>query len=192
MIFNSRERKGVLVMLVLIACTIVIPRQLLPREHPFFLLQDMPEVEITTRDTMVKQTPGYSRPAPPPIELNTADSAGLIKVRGIGPYYAGKIIRYRERLGGFHSVRQLKELNMTYFNVDSCQGAFTVNPALIQKRNLDTMSFKAILRHPYLEYEDVQLIMRAKQKYGELSYRLLEEKGILATYKLKKIKPYFR
>lgn len=192
MIFNSRERKGVLVMLVLIACTIVIPRQLLPRDHPFFLLQEMPEVETVPQDTVTGQMSGYSKPMPPPTELNTADSAALIKVRGIGPYYARKIIRYRERLGGFHSVRQLKELNMTYFNIDSCQGAFSVNPALIQKRDLDTMSFKAILRHPYLEYEDVQLIMRAKQKYGELSYRLLEEKGILAPYKLKKIKPYFR
>ena len=57
---------------------------------------------------------------------------------------------------------------------------------------MDSMSFKAILRHPYLEYEDVQLIFNAKRKYGHISIDVLEKQNILAGYKLKKIKPYFK
>ena len=90
------------------------------------------------------------------------------------------------------TARQLKELKMNHFNVDSCAGVFTVDPSKIVKYRLDTMSFKAILRHPYLEYEDVQMIFNAKRKYDSLSFQLLEEKKVLPAYKLKKIKPYFQ
>ena len=44
------------------------------------------------------------------IELNGADSATLVGVRGIGPLTAGRIVRYRERLGGFVRVEQLLEV----------------------------------------------------------------------------------
>ena len=54
------------------------------------------------------------------------------------------------------------------------------------------MSFKAILRHPYLEYEDVQTIFNAKRKYDSISIQLLDGKQVLPAYKLKKIKPYFQ
>ena len=43
--------------------------------------------------------------------LNTADSAALVQLYGIGGYYARKILRYREVLGGsFVDIRQLLEI----------------------------------------------------------------------------------
>jgi len=45
------------------------------------------------------------------IELNKADSAELVKLRGIGPVLAKRIIRYRTSLGGkFHSVEELRNV----------------------------------------------------------------------------------
>src|ERR1700761_4069099 len=44
------------------------------------------------------------------IELNTADSAKLTELPGIGGGHAVQIIRYRTRLGGFYSKEQLKEI----------------------------------------------------------------------------------
>ena len=44
--------------------------------------------------------------------LNRADSADLVMLYGIGGYYAGKILSYRERLGGsFAESRQLLEID---------------------------------------------------------------------------------
>ena len=120
------------------------------------------------------------------IELNSADSTTLIGVRGIGPYYAKKILRYREQLGGFHSTRQLGEIKFQYLNIDSLLPCFSVNPALIRKKELDTMSFKSVLHHPYLEYEDVQLIFNAKRKFGKINYSILESQKVLPPFKLKK------
>lgn len=199
MLFNASERRGVWVILVLITIIIIVPRQLLPDNHNLFLLP--PPVEISAdsivviRDSVKTSFPirRYNKTASPaPVELNSTDSLALVKIRGIGPYYASKILRYRERLGGYQSVKQLKELKMTYFNVDSLAHLFTVDQTLIHQADMDTMSFKSILRHPYLEYEDVQMIFNAKRKYGRLSYSVLEQYKILPAYKLKKIKPYFK
>lgn len=196
MLFNASERKGILVILFLITGIFVIPQHLLPKEPEWFIL---PEALVPKDDSVLVNkvyTPEqhYKNKYPHSIsvELNSTDSASLVEIHGIGPYYASKILRYRERLGGYYSVKQLKELHMTYFNVDSAGETFTVNPALIQKSDLDSMSFKAILRHPYLEYEDVQLLFITKRQYGHLSYGLIEEKKVLPAYKLKKIKPYFK
>ncbi len=197
MLFNASERRGIFTLLLLIISIIVVPRQFLPKKPDFFLLPadiigDSVYVKRDTNSLQIVKTFPLKKKQASPIELNTADSSTLLTVRGIGPYYASKIIRYRERLGGFYSLKQLNELNMKYFNTDSCSHLFSVDPTIIRLSDLDTMSFKAILHHPYLEYEDVQMIFHAKQKYGHLSYRILEQHKVLTIYKLKKIKPYFK
>ena len=48
--------------------------------------------------------------APIPINLNRADSVALLDIPGVGPYYASKILRYRERLGAFAVKEQLMEI----------------------------------------------------------------------------------
>lgn len=200
MIFNTSERKGVLVLVFLITGLIVLPRQFLSRDCDLFLLPEMVSIQgdslIPIQDSGQKRADApafkYKKTKSIPIELNTADSGTLVKIKGIGPYYASKILHYRKRLGGFYAITQLKEIKMTYFNLDSSAHFFIVNPNLICKTDLDTMSFKSILHHPYLEYEDVQMIFNAKRKFGSVSYSILEEKGILPAYKLKKIKPYFK
>ena len=45
------------------------------------------------------------------MELNTADTATLKKIPGIGSYYARKIVAYREALGGFVSKSQVTEID---------------------------------------------------------------------------------
>ena len=41
------------------------------------------------------------------IELNSADSAALTKLYGIGPSFAKRIVKYRGELGGFISKEQI-------------------------------------------------------------------------------------
>lgn len=200
MIFNSSQRNGVFILLFLIICIIILPGQFLRKSHNFFLLTDSDSWENDSLALLEDSTvsiPTINRPhksgrSVPKVELNTADSSALDAIRGIGPYYAKRILHYRELLGGYHSIGQLKELRMKYFNVDSSALYFTVDKSLISKRDLDTMEFKSVLRHPYLEYEEVKAIFNAKRQYGRLSYSLLEEKMILPELTLKKIKPYFK
>lgn len=62
----------------------------------------------------------YERLAPyidiPKIDLNSADSALLVTLPGIGGYFASKIISYRERLGAYSYKEQL--LDIYHFDKD--------------------------------------------------------------------------
>ena len=199
MLFNASERKGIFCLLFLICSIFVVPRYFLANEPDFFLLpaqlQD-DSIFVVATDTLVQAAKTLplrkQRPQLKTIELNQADSATLVKIRGIGPYYAAKIIRYREQLGGFYSIKQLHDLKMKYFNVDSNLHLFTLDTTRIQVSDLDSLSFKELVHHPYLSYEDVQMIFNAKRKYGHITCDTLKKYQVLSLFKLKKIKPYFK
>lgn len=195
MLFNNSQRRGILLLVFLIMCLFILPQQFLLRKHDMFLLCN--DTVVMRKDSFITTNFPASLPQKqivqaPKLELNTADSISLEALRGIGPYYASKIIRYRQKLGGYHSAGQLKELKMKYFDADSAAHLFTADPKFIVKKDLSTMTFKEVLQHPYLEYEDVKLIFNAKRKYQTISFAILETNGILPAALLKKIKPYFK
>lgn len=84
--------------------------------------------------------------------LNTADSAALVQLYGIGGYFARKILRYREMLGGsFVDARQLLEIE------DFTQERFAKIEKNVFVRSDDVKGFsilkaerKALERHPYI------------------------------------------
>jgi competence ComEA-like helix-hairpin-helix protein len=49
-------------------------------------------------------------PLPHLININTADSQTLVRLKGIGPKSAGKIIRWRSVHGPFHNLEQFRNL----------------------------------------------------------------------------------
>ena len=196
MIFNTSERKAIFMLILLIVGIFILPQQFKASEPDLFWIpQAIEEDSIPLAKTSPKEKTSsiHKIKTPPiPIELNQTDSSALVKIKGIGPYYAAKIIRYREQLGGFYSIKQLKELKMKYFDVDSNAHRFTINPAYLRVSDFVTASFKFLVRHPYLEYNEVQLIFNAKRKYGHVNCDTIEKHGILTLFKLKKIRPYFK
>jgi DNA uptake protein ComE-like DNA-binding protein len=100
-------------------------------------------------------------------ELNSSDSATLVKVRGIGPAFARRIIRYREKLGGFASTGQLLEV----YGMDSARyaqmskGVF-VDTSLIRKFNVNTASLEELRAHPYIDYYIAKALVDARIRKG--------------------------
>ncbi|HLS37651.1 MAG TPA: helix-hairpin-helix domain-containing protein, partial [Sphingobacterium bovisgrunnientis] len=45
-----------------------------------------------------------------PISINTADTSELKQLKGIGSVLAARIVKFRDALGGFHSVNQIQEV----------------------------------------------------------------------------------
>ncbi|HON54118.1 MAG TPA: helix-hairpin-helix domain-containing protein [Bacteroidales bacterium] len=85
------------------------------------------------------------------IELNSADSATLVTLPGIGPYYAKKIIQYRDKLGGFADKRQLMDI----FGIDEerysmFSDKITVDTNKIQKINLNEATYEQLSTNPYI------------------------------------------
>jgi competence protein ComEA len=99
------------------------------------------------------------------IELNSADSASLLALNGIGPSFASRIIKYRELLGGFIKIEQLMEIRgMDSIRYNQFREKVTVDPQLIRKIDLNGVAFKELLRHPYFEYYLVKAIFNLKDE----------------------------
>lgn len=126
------------------------------------------------------------------IELNTADSAKLTGLHGIGPSFAMRIIRYRDRLGGFYSKEQLKEV----FGLDSVtyaglQAQVKVDPSHIKKIPVNEVSFEGLSRFPYLSYKQMNAIINFRDQHGD--YASLDDMKNIAILNegiLRKIEPY--
>ncbi|MBE6246706.1 MAG: hypothetical protein E7110_04780 [Bacteroidales bacterium] len=84
--------------------------------------------------------------------LNTADSAALVKLYGIGGYYARKILRYREALGGsFADVRQLLEIEgFTQERFAGIERSIFVNDSDVKGISLLNAGREFLERHPYI------------------------------------------
>lgn len=96
------------------------------------------------------------------LDLNLADSASLRKLKGIGSVFASRIIKYRARLGGFYSIEQLKEVyGFPIETFHSIQSQIYISEPWLQL-SWNTMEFKDLLRHPYVDYETTKLLKNYK------------------------------
>ena len=117
------------------------------------------------------------------LELNSIDSATLVKIPGIGAKTASIIINYRNRLGGFYSPYQIAE-KLTWDGAqehmnDWCSKWLKADQKLIMKIDINKADFKQILRHPYLNYEQTKAIVNYRDKHKtikDISFlKMLEE-----------------
>ena len=103
----------------------------------------------------------------PILDINVADSLALVALPQIGEVMASRIHRYRNRLGGFMSIDQLFEVK----GMDSARFA-TIKPYIvikdsnITKLDVNRDDFKTLLRHPYLEYDQVKAIVNHREHKG--------------------------
>ena len=112
----------------------------------------------------------YTEQPPMMIEINTADSALLVKLYGIGPSFAGRILKYRGMLGGFFSIEQLLEVyGMDSVRYAGIQKNVKADTSLILTIDVNTAEFKTLLHHPYLDYETVKLICNYREYSGPIT-----------------------
>lgn len=110
--------------------------------------------------------PSYSRKALR-IAINSADSAAWEALPGIGPTLAARLIRFREKLGGFYSVSQVAE---TYGLPDSTfkkiQPSLRLDSGSLKKLNINQMDEKSLAQHPYIRYKLARLIVQYRSVHG--------------------------
>ena len=100
------------------------------------------------------------------IVLNTADTAQLRKVPGIGSYYAKEIVRHGQWLGGYVSVNQLDEIED--FPKDA-KKYFVIQNAHPKKLNVNKLSLAQLRRHPYINYYMAKAITDYRRLHGPLT-----------------------
>jgi competence protein ComEA len=160
------------------------------RLQPYILIKSTSGNPKTPDRPLVSQNaPPTKKQIPALVELNSADSAALEALPGIGAAFARRILKYRSALGGYVNTEQLREVygfNDELF--EKVKPYISVDPAPVKKLNLNKDDFKTINKHPYLSYELTKAIFNFKRKTPLTAANLKE---ILADETLyQKLLPY--
>jgi competence protein ComEA len=109
------------------------------------------------------------------IDINLADSTQLTKIYGIGSKLSTRIVNYRNKLGGFVSMSQLKEvygLDTTVINRLEKE-YFVDTDFQPRKIILNQATEKELSSHPYIKYPLAKAIATYRFQHG--NFTTLEE-----------------
>ena len=123
------------------------------------------------------------------IVLNHADTAQLRKVPGIGPYFARKIVEYRERLGGYYRVQQLLEIED--FPETAVDFFIIPDDTQLRKLNINRLSLNELKRHPYLNFYQARAIVDYRRLHGTI--QSLDQLSLLRDFPreaIERLTPY--
>lgn len=128
------------------------------------------------------------------VNINMASKQELMKVKGVGDYYADQIIKRREAYGGIHALDQLMDLyKMTPDKLDSLRESLLINLDDIDRINVNSASKSKLMNHPLINADQANSIVFIRERFGK--YKSLD--GLLQSpyinqEKLKEIKPYLK
>ena len=101
------------------------------------------------------------------IKINSTDTTDLKSLPGIGSFFAKNIVEYREKLGGFVEKKQLLEVYaFDTARMTNIENLIVIDSIEVRKIKVNSDDFKTILRHPYIEYEDVKKIINYRESKG--------------------------
>lgn len=102
------------------------------------------------------------------VDLNTADTTILKQLPGIGSTFAKWIVEYRTKLGGYCESEQLLEVyKMDTARYEGIKDYVKIDSIFVpNKLRINSDAFKVLLKHPYLEYEDVKKIVNHREQKG--------------------------
>lgn len=84
------------------------------------------------------------------IEVNSATAEDYEKLYGIGKVFAARIVTFRDKLGGFYSVNQLKDVfGIEDSTFQKFKKNLTIKPVKIHKININTATFEELTANPY-------------------------------------------
>ena len=125
------------------------------------------------------------------IDINTADSTAWVALNGIGPGFAKRIITYREKLGGFYQVDQLKEVyGLDSIWVNENKAILKVGAGVYRFLKINQVEWKDF-RHPYLPYGQSKVILAYRKQHGALKdFEALEKIQLLDLVAWRRLRPY--
>jgi DNA uptake protein ComE-like DNA-binding protein len=104
------------------------------------------------------------------IDINLATQEDLKKVYGIGDGLSERILKEKEKLGGFVSMEQMKEVwGLSPDVIEKLNESFKV-AALpeIKKVNINTATVKELMQFPYFRYALAKAIVTYRSMNGEI------------------------
>ncbi len=127
------------------------------------------------------------------VDIGSASAEEFQKIRGIGPSFSKRIVKYRTSLGGFTDLSQISEVYGLHDSIYQ-----KIKPSLklpgtsqIKKIPINSASADDLKAHPYLKWKTANAIVKYREKHG--SFKSLDDLGkiyALSPEVLTKLKPY--
>jgi|GEM_PF-1086034 competence ComEA-like helix-hairpin-helix protein len=193
--FNKRQRNGILVLLTIIMGMMIyliigdyLPPSPASTDFSSFKA-DMAKVKFKPVDTVQHSAPKPeetgAKPSAPlrtkSIDINTADSADFAQFPLITPKVARTIVRFRNALGGYYKIEQLKEV----YGLDTAAYYSMVNDATVDVKQVEKMDInkateKVLAHHPYIHKNLAKAIIGYRKENGHFTHLtdLLKVDGI--------------
>lgn len=100
-------------------------------------------------------------------DINTADTIMLKQINGIGSVLSNRIIKYRDRLGGFKNPNQLNEVyGLPSETIDKLRQYVFINDSSISKININQASYDNLQNHPYINRKIADAIIVYRNQHG--------------------------
>jgi competence ComEA-like helix-hairpin-helix protein len=140
--------------------TIAVPSVLVP---PVTINNNSPQNNVANTTTFKPRAPKtYTA-----IDINTASSEDWQQLPGIGIGFATRIANYRDKLGGFYSIEQVKETfglpDSTFQKIKP----YLKPSAVSHKINVNNASLEDLKKHPYLKFKQAELIINYRTQHGK-------------------------
>lgn len=122
------------------------------------------------------------------VSLNQADTTELKKIPGIGSAIARRIVGYRNRLGGYHHISQLQEIDLI---PDQLTPWFNIQKGETKRINLNKAGVERLKAHPYFNFYQAKVIVEHRKKKGNL--KRLDQLAFYEEFTpndLERIEPY--
>jgi competence protein ComEA len=127
------------------------------------------------------------------VDINVADTSALIRLKGIGAKLALRIVKYRDRLGGFVSSNQFHEI----YGLDSLAiselktKTIIINDFIPRQININTATEKQLTSLPYITFTLAKAIVAYRFQHKNFNaIDDLKNIAILDEARFQKIKPY--
>ncbi len=191
-----------------VARLFVVDEELYEAWEPFIQLPDRTErrsrppakAERATRSKApeVPVAPATAAVAPAsagPLEVNAADSAALVALRGIGPSFARGILGYRNMLGGYVSIEQLSEVYVLRDKPDALarvRELLVVDPTLVRRIDVNTASVDELAAHPYVDRNLAKVLVAYREQHGPYAnVEAVQQCRLIDPPLFRKLAPYF-
>lgn len=151
------------------------------------------KAKFTPKDNVVSEKKVFEKkPAVAEFDINKADTAQLVRLRGIGSKLSLRILKFRDGLGGFYSASQYAEI----FGLDSLAlselNRFAKVQSGVKKININTASAEELNSHTYLKSKKIAaIVINYRNQHGVFqSVDDLRKVKVMDEVMIRKIEPY--
>jgi competence ComEA-like helix-hairpin-helix protein len=115
------------------------------------------------------------------IDVNTADTAAFITLPGIGSKLAARIVNFRDKLGGFYSIDQVKEtFGLPDSTFQKIRQYLKLENSFLRKININSATVDELRAHPYIKYNIANPIIAYRNEHGAFA-KLEDIKKVMAV-----------